>query len=246
MTDYAFSRESRLWLPSTGLGRIPLLYSPVGLWHFNGDRTDSSGNGHDFGSTVGTMRYIQIRPGMAGAYFRGTYVRVDHSDLRITGDVTLALLMQLHAYPTGSTMRHYLIGCGQEGSSSESENTMYSINLLVAGGIRWWSEHGSGVSDLFPTGYLMPMQTWGLLIGRRASNIVTFSWNGEQLGAASSALTTPTGGSGGGLAIGSAPDAAADGEFSCGGAAVWASALTDDQITTLTYSVLGTEIALTV
>lgn len=237
VSAFAWDPGTRMWLATDRLSRIPSLYSPVGLWHGDGDLLDSSGNGNDLSVVSGTARYLYLGSSLRVCYLRSTILRSLAASLVITGDVTIAMAMQLHN--TSATDPIYLFAHGDTGTG-EATNNLYAASIRTTG-LRWLSEHGSGVADSFDIPYALPIQQWGLFTARRASNVVTYRWNDVALPTPGTPLTTPTGGASAGLHIGGLPSTTYYAEMSFIGLAVYAAALSDAEISNLAQITFGRE-----
>lgn len=183
------------------IGRHTLAYEPVGLWQFNESLNDSTANGFNMTVSVGTERYTDIYPGVRGIGLNATRLTYStfNAALAITGDVTVECLMFLRVYPTANE-----VGIVTHAAAGENtaDNVLYAIQLTGNNGaLSWLSESGSGVNATY-TANLGPGLGLCHVAATRTSNVVQFYLNGRAQGAASSALTTPVGGSNGRLFIG--------------------------------------------
>jgi len=85
-----------------------LTHSPVGLWQFDGDLTDSSGNGFTLSLGAGsTQQFVEMAPGLQGAWFNGTtfYERTStEATLQIPGPITIEFIY----LPTAPVLDHFI------------------------------------------------------------------------------------------------------------------------------------------
>lgn len=184
------------------IGRHTLIYDPVGLWQFNETLNDTSGNAFNMTVSSGTERYTDIYPGVRGIGLNTTRLIYNTftSTLAITGDITLECLLYLRAYPiTGfeaGIVTHAAAG------ETSGDNVLYAMQLDGASGaLSWLSESGSGTNAPF-TRDMGPGLGLSHIAATRISNVVQLYVNGRAQGAASSALTAPTGGGNGRLVVG--------------------------------------------
>lgn len=168
-------------------------YSPVGLWNFNNVLTDSSGNGHTLTVDSGTALYTDILPGLRGVYLAGD-TRLIYSTavspLIIPGDVTLEMLI----LPLTRTATGKYLSCNEDPGNGSIANTQYSVGMN-SGSWEWQSQHGTNVNDTYDIDNNPTLMTLSHIAVTRTSNVVQNYLNGIAWGAASSVLTTPTGGS---------------------------------------------------
>lgn len=176
------------------VNRHDLTYSPVGLWQFDSSLNDTSGNGFTLTAESGTARYGELVPGLACLMpnaLRLVY-NTSGTSLAITGDMTVEMLFRGDT-PTNS----YFVGyAGGSNSSTQANNFLYSL-LIPSGlfGLTWMQESGSGAATSYAlTTRVLPRTSVVHLAATRSSNVIQYYLNGRPFGAASSALTTPDGG----------------------------------------------------
>ena len=218
-TNDVWSWNGTIWTPrAVGAGAIQPFVpdaNTVGLWRLDGSLSNLVDPSNPLIVDVGTEVYADIVPGKRAFYFSGgTRLKVNAfvSALARTGDVTCAMMIQLDADPTSST-----IFCGH-GASGETQaaNILYSMQCLNSTpprSMNFLSEHDNGVNDSFTTSApasLPPIHNIGLLGFSRISDIIQFYYCGKPLGSASSALNTPNGGGNGRFYVG-----ASDGTTVC-------------------------------
>jgi len=180
-------------------------FSPAGLWNFNNDLTDSSGNGFTLTVGSGVERYADISPGVRGLVIDGaTYVSKSSftSTLGITGDMTIEMLLVIGVIPTGSV---YVTHVGSTSGESSADNYLYQFTLLTGSSPRqqmFW-ETGAGTNITYQINDTVPFSGLCHWAVTRTSGVVQFYVNGRASGAASTSLTSPTDGTGGTFKIGS-------------------------------------------
>lgn len=176
------------------LGRVQLhdtTHSPVGLWQFQEALMDSSGSGFNLTQSVGNTRYVELAPGIKGVNVTTSDVlafTTTGTTLQRTGDITIETILLLYAYATAVFAEYTTAG-----SETEANNTLYQ-SAMTANQLQWFSEHGGGVDDLYNNARLPPLGQLCHLAWTRTSDVAQCYINGTAFGAASSALTTPTGG----------------------------------------------------
>jgi hypothetical protein len=155
------------WIPSlmvAGGAQPPqlhdLLHSPVGLWQFDGDLTDSSGNGFDLSLAAGTLRYGPgIRPDLQSLFCDGStrVSRVTEATLRITGDVTVALLAHPNEGIGGAGETFVTL---QKVGEDPEQNVLFNLEMLA--GNLFHSFFEKGVSFPVPNTLLTPAPPFSL------------------------------------------------------------------------------------
>ncbi len=179
----------------TTIHRHDTTYSPVGLWQLDGTLNDTSGNGFNLTTDAGTARYADIFPGIPGLLVSASrfIYNTTGTSLAITGDMTIECLFR-SAAPVSTT---FFAGyAGGSGSGTQANNILYSM-FIPSGlfGLSWTQESGSGSPTSYNlTDHVIPRTYLCHVAATRASNVIRFYLNGRTFGAASSALTTPDGG----------------------------------------------------
>lgn len=177
-------------------------HNPVGLYQLDESLTDTSGNNNWYLSAVGGAGaiYTSIVPGIRGHGF-DSYLRGINAtpNLAITGDLTIEMIVIVYEVPSGTNQR--LIMHGQSGET-EATNVVYCIDHILGGGLRYHAEYDAGVDIIYDINDTLPIGIPVHLALVRSSNDVTFYMNGRQIGATSSGLNAPTGGSSGYLYLG--------------------------------------------
>jgi hypothetical protein len=183
--------------------RHGLHHSPVGLWQFDGDLNDSSGNGFHLTVESGAARYTNIFPGLRALLIVDPLkliYNVAEPVLRITGNLTIEMLLQLSpAYEAGK----FLCSHTATGETSDT-NALYQIDMVAttSENVGLFSESGAGVNASYSITLYPPLSLCHFAV-TRVTNVVQFYLNGRTLGAASGTLTTPTDGTSGRFRVGS-------------------------------------------
>lgn len=178
-----------------------LTHSPVGLWQFDGNLLDSSGNGFTLTLENGTERYTRLPGGrIQGAMFDGStnfIYNVSEATLRLLGDMTVECLVEwFTTYPgQGGNSNVRIADHGQGSGESEADNHLYSFGPSTVMGMRYFAETGVGVNVLFDTVESAPMDLQHLAM-TRVGGAIEYWVNGESI-AQSGALSSPTGGANG-------------------------------------------------
>lgn len=237
--DYVVDSDQRRFaVYSPRLRRIPLAYSPAGLWHFDGTITDSSGNARNL-TASGTPIYTWCEPGfkgvLAGASGGGFWST--NAAFYLAGDMTAVLLVKCLAVNVST--QQPLISCTRTSSTTEAYNILYKMTHGHEYGREFISEHGAAISETISSGYAD--DEWTLATIRRADDVCSV-WDGPTK-LVESAMTTPTGGTSSRLALfgeynGSGLNTIT-GHYLCAGAAFYPSALSDAQIIALARETLG-------
>ena len=129
---------------STSIYLHDLTYAPVALWQFNGDLTDSSGNGLTLSVEAGTLWYADLARGVKGIYFDGS-TRLTRgvwdSVLAISGDLTIEMIVRFQSLSASDS---YLASFGASGETF-GVNALYEFILLAnRAGIMLLAENGAG------------------------------------------------------------------------------------------------------
>lgn len=172
-----------------------LTHSPVGLWQFNGDMVDVSGNSLGLTVSTGAERYSELgSSGLKGFFFNGAtgLKRATHdASLTVYGALTVEMIVSF-----SSAAAACCVAFGYTGET-EATNTLYSLQQTVLGEPYYLSENSTGTDS----GYTF--STVGLPVGVPTHLAITRSSNGTvikcyvngKLYGTSTALTIPTGGS---------------------------------------------------
>lgn len=183
-----------------------LTHSPIGLWQFDGDLTDSSGNGFTLSLGAGsTQQFVEMAPGLQGVWFNGTtfYERTStEATLQVSGPVTMEFIY----LPTAPVLDLQMPLSHGAGTANEVDNALYqfSINSDQQPGFFWESvapranqaNTGAGLI-IVPAG--IPTH---IAATRDGSDHVRFYVNGVQIGATITTSLPAGGGTNGRLRIG--------------------------------------------
>lgn len=173
------------------IGRLTTAHSPLALWHFDGDVLDASGNARTLTVAGGTAVYSELWPGFRGLSFQSLSLTRTDAAMRIAGDMTVEAVLMLDATPTADAL------FGVTGpDETEAANIQWEWDVLANRQPVWFSESGAGVNASYgpAAAVLPPIGVPFHLASTRISNVIRWYCNGVLMGAASSALATPTGG----------------------------------------------------
>lgn len=199
-------------------GRHDLTHSPVGLWQFNGDLLDSSGNGYDLQYFSGAFAYAEayadILPGLlaydvplAGSSRAGAVLRTSLvvPSLNILGDLTLLAVV---SRAETSTQGGWIAGSrGEWDLNSEAHNSLYSLRIdYPRNRLEYFAETGAGTDIRYTISTEVLGSAPSHYVMRRESNEVSFFVNGVQRGATSSGLAAPSGGTSARFCVGGVID----------------------------------------
>jgi hypothetical protein len=189
-------------------------HAPVGLWQLQNDLLDTSGNNFTLSTELlgvsGKEAYGPMYPNLFGIASHSSlnwkiYRNATDSALRLTGDMTIECFLLIHEDQIFSDNTN-IIGHGDLSGSSSVNNYLYRISLTSTGafnkGVTWTQQSGSGVDSTYaPTDFKITAGNLVHFAATRTSNVIQFYLNGLPAGAASTALTTPTGGTAGKLHV---------------------------------------------
>lgn len=189
------------WVPIRNKPRVlDATYAPVGLWNFHLGAgvglKDYSGNGRDLTVETGTARYSAIHPALGGLLFDGSTNLIYStfaSDFNILGAFTGIALVILSALPSaGNTSYIFSHSAAFDGTANTNHAYDYGVDSNNAGA--WFSKHGVGTVDSFPSNSFCARGQISLMgVTRDSSGSVQYYFNGAQFGAPST-ITLPTGG----------------------------------------------------
>jgi hypothetical protein len=190
-------------------------HTPVALYNFDGVITDSSGNARDLTLEAGTSRFSRIL-GLRGFYFDGStrlFRNAADAGLRITGDMTLEMVMTWDVDPPGTGVNAdvYPVSHGGDSALDDTPNnflySVYGRTPSVTEGLRYFAEGAAGVNIIHdiddPPAAVGAYHHLALV---RSSDDVTFYCDGIILGVASVGLAAPTDGVDGRLRVGGLGD----------------------------------------
>lgn len=179
----------------------------MGLWQFDGNLNDSSGNGFNLTVEFGSAIYAEVYPGIRGIYFSGTSDQLIYNTytalLHILGDLTIECLIRQVAY--SNSLRTIVTHGDDSGSDIYTSNKAYEFGMGASGPyvIRLVSESGTTATDnMYSMQKALSLGVLHHLAVTRTSNVVQFYLDGVAWGSASSTLTAPNGGESGRFRVG--------------------------------------------
>jgi len=194
--------------------------APVGLFDFNGDGLDASGNGYDLTITNALNFVPGLIPGTRMLQLGPGYARRTEPAWAFTGAMSFGLILLPQDFNTSPTTQYIL----QFGASGETEDTNYLYGLRISypgKNVYDFTEHGAGVNE---TTTFAPANT--TLFGtnrpmvlhyvRTAAGDLTLYVDGYAMMTATIA-NMPTGGGTGALSLGANIGASATFESYCAG-----------------------------
>lgn len=192
--------------PPAAAFRLPNTFGPRGLWYFDQDTRDSSGNGFDLQVEAGAQHYAPIFPGVMGGVLggaSGTFCRLvctgvaSSTMLAITGDISVEMIVTQDERPSPVLAGPWVSYAGAGGL--EVDNALWSYFTNIDNGPEWYQEYLASIpSTLGLTRQVSPpVASRPILHGaRRASGIIQFFQDGKPYGTLTgTGLTLPTGGS---------------------------------------------------
>ena len=191
------------------IGSLDTTNTPVGLWLFDDDLTDSSGNGLTLTAEAGTASYTELG-GKTWIHFDGALRLIEATtaaSLAILGDMTCTVVMKWLVPP--STTAQYIVNKGDAGDAAENTNAnyvLYQSSTLL----KYLHEYGVGTNSTIaqittPTTTHLFSSPFMLTMVRDGTNILMYI--GAQLMSTTSVSgQTPTGGGSGDLYIGDDSD----------------------------------------
>jgi hypothetical protein len=202
-------------------------HAPVALWNFDQSLVDSSGNGLDLSVINGQESYSNVN-GVQGFKFTGddTLGHAANAALEITGDVTIEILFS----SDDLTSERELISYADQTLDTEVTNFLYGVRVRAGGGLRYDAEFGAGSNVTYTIEDGPSLGNLNHITLVRESADVTFYLNGYKIGASSSGLTAPTGGTSAKLNIGLQDGFGDELEGVICGLKIIPSALTPDQV----------------
>jgi hypothetical protein len=170
-------------------------YSPLGLYQFQGDGTDSSGNGKDLTPT-GTPVF---EPGWVGLGLQGSasnrYTRAD-TDFEITGALSITALVRPDGLGSNDTIVSY-----SASGETEAANALFWF-YFIGDKLSFSHEYGAGNNENFSTAVAVNTNEfiWVGVTRDSAGTGVNLYINGENVGSVTFA-NAPSGGTSGNLTI---------------------------------------------
>jgi hypothetical protein len=187
------------------IGKLTTAHSPLGLWHFDGALTDSSGHenagSHTLAVDTGTAVYGDLWPGYRGLSLQSLLLSNSHADFRITGNITIEMVLMFDVAPDGAVPVSWTTIGGSD--SDEANNTLYNINVPSTRIPGWFHEDTAGANNSFsPSAVALPPPGVPFhFAATRISNVVRMYVNGVLRGT-SGALNGAVGGGNGKLFVG--------------------------------------------
>ena len=169
--------------------KLPVLFSPIALYYFDGasDVTDQSGNARTL--TIATTPSDALSPVKSKkASYAGRYTRTDAA-LRLTGSMTALAIVHADAL----TSTRFIAGCGVPGASGAT-NVLWSLGTNVQA-LRYFAESGaSGTDTSLSVGQALLGEFMAISLVRTGGTAISLAINGVEVG--SGTCTAPdTGGS---------------------------------------------------
>jgi len=128
-------------LPDSGSTTPVNMSGNVGLWHFEGNANDTSGEGNN--GTVSGATQVAGRVGSNAYSFDGIndYITAPSTgSLQIAGDISIAVWIKADSYAEWESIIQY-----SNPGEAEADNHLYNIAWANSGGdIRFFWEHGAG------------------------------------------------------------------------------------------------------
>jgi hypothetical protein len=170
-------------------GKLSTSPTPVGLWLFNGDLNDSSGN--DFHLTGTPREYTTAaKDRIAGAVLEAAgWTRAYNANLKIAGALTIDVIGVFQNPGTSQ----FLVSYGKAGELL-ADNELYAFYITsdLALGLAWEHSAGTGVGVTTSAGVVPVGVPTHLTATRDASGFVALYVDGVDVGTGTA--TAPTGG----------------------------------------------------
>lgn len=176
--------------------------SPIVLTQLSGSLADTSGNSHNLTYAGSNAIFSDVYPGVRGnvpdRIGSNSLTNADVA-LQLLGDVTVACIMYASSQVNIGFIAVAQGGDGDTGSNAQNRN--YALGM-DPGKLTYLHEHSGPHTDSYSVNFQVPIRQTFHYGFTRISNVIQFYVNGLPAGAASSALTAPTSGTGGRLSIG--------------------------------------------
>jgi len=171
---------------NVGRQLLDTTYSPIGLWHFDGDLTDSSGNEYNLTAGSGENYNISPLPGVQGIELADSdSFSINEPALRLSGEMTL----QCVYFDEGGDNPRQIVGCWGPTESS-ADNFLYSLKI-DGGHITYFHETGAGINVDLNSNVNMPQNEWvHLAFTRTGTGDVKIFLNGTKIADGSPGLPT--------------------------------------------------------
>jgi hypothetical protein len=131
----------------------------LGLWTFDGDLNDSSGNARHF--TTGTYDKYPLNPVGGEMCHRtgATDIYQTTAALRLTGAVSGGMLIYLTALPATNVPLFGSFNVG--GGAGEANNFLYTVEVTAAGKLQYQHHYGAGQTlETFTSALDVPVDEW--------------------------------------------------------------------------------------
>lgn len=199
-----------------------------GLWHFEGNADDTSGNGNN--GTVNGATLVTGKVGSQAYQFDGSndYITAPSaSSLQIAGDISISAWIKVDSYSQYESIIQY-----SNSGESEANNHLYNVTWANAGGdIRLFWEYGGGSNVItdFNTN-LNTGQWYHIVVVRDASEKQARLYVDGTLFDSKTYSNNPTGGTTSQLWIGT--DGGSGGYFdgTIDEVAIWSRAISDSEV----------------
>lgn len=178
--------------------KLGLTHSPVGLWEFEFNYNDTSGNNNTLTELGGDVDFVAVSGMTAVISNNGGYLRDGNTppELLITGDVTLQVILQPPATPLAFGEVQPIIIMGNGTAGGDGGNVVYGIEVQNDTEVyRFKSSNGNQNHSWAVMGSMGQEEDIELVTMVRESDIITYYRNGTKFGAPK-AMSTPTGGTG--------------------------------------------------
>jgi hypothetical protein len=159
---------------------LDLTHNPVGLWWFDGDLVDKTGN-DDFGVVTGTLQYASSHEhGRLAVRFRDNVLRIGGSSpapsiLRVQGDVTVQAVLMLDTLIEGDTDGTDFFGCyGAAGNSLTTHDDLYGLSTAAFDTttiipLFFWRAAGNSYQVVKDDDFHLSLGQWYHVVGVRES-----------------------------------------------------------------------------
>lgn len=134
-----------------GYSDLTNTHSPLALYHFNGDLTDSSGNGHTLTSSLSPLVFFQHGSGLSGVSIdNGSSSSVlatsASASFNLTGDLTIEVIVHQQVEQAVAALAQSI--CYLEGSGpSYYAACDYPGNNASSGGMGWFATGNGALSS---------------------------------------------------------------------------------------------------
>lgn len=182
-------------------------HSPLALFQFDGDLTDSSGNAVAIQDGVGTTAFTEMAPGVTGlqldgvSRISGTLDGTGGSTLDVVGDLTVECLFQSEGPVTAGGVGVIAQFAGDDADETSAHNALWQMAIEAGQVLGYFHEHTGGVDQNAPATEGPSLSEIHHLAFVRESNVVRLYIDGVKV-LTSGTLTAPDGGASGRLYVG--------------------------------------------